>query len=129
MSLQMTDKVQLLERARAEVRSFAHKNGTVTADDVDKALRVALGPSAGSIFKGSDFHFTGKRITSKLPSSHGRELKVWMLTVAGEKRVTAATVPATRQAQNRLTPVPAPPKIQEAKHVPFKHTPLPSWLS
>ena len=122
----------LLNQAREHARRVADTKGTVTADDIDKSVREALGPAAGSIFKGDDFQFTGQRVTSTLPSNHARELKVWQLTERGKQRVafaansrvaTAATPVSTRQAENRLTRPPVSPVTTEVSHAA-----LPSWL-
>jgi hypothetical protein len=120
-------RAQLLDQARECARRTADNKGSVTADDIDESVRVALGPAAGSIFKGGDFVFTGKRVTSTLPSNHSRELKVWKLTEKGRRRVTAASASpqtlATRQTENRLSRPPVTPEITEVTHAP-----LPSWL-
>jgi hypothetical protein len=114
----------LLDQAREHARRVAGTKGTVTADDIDKSVREALGPAAGSIFKGGDFQFTGQRVTSKLPSNHARELKVWQLTQRGKQRVTAPATPVnTRQAEGRLNRPPVTPEVTEVSHAP-----LPSWL-
>lgn len=42
-------------------------------------LNIPKGPHWGSIFKGSEWQFTGDRINSRLPSNHRREIKVWRL--------------------------------------------------
>lgn len=114
----------LLDQAREHARRVAGTKGTVTADDIDKSVREALGPAAGSIFKGGDFQFTGQRVTSKLPSNHARELKVWQLTQRGKQRVTTPATPvSTRQAEDRLTRPTVTPEVTEVSHAP-----LPSWL-
>ena len=55
---------------------------TVTADDVNAALiRIgiteSLGNAAGSLFRGSEWQFTGERIKSARKTNHAREIKVW----------------------------------------------------
>jgi hypothetical protein len=55
---------------------------TLTADDVGRVMWQrhdvdGLGPIGGSIFKGSDWVFTGQRIKSVRKRNHARELKVW----------------------------------------------------
>ena len=60
-------------------------NGTCNADQVGKRMAMmehsidALGPAAGSIFKGGGWEFTGDRVKSQRVSNHSRELKVWRL--------------------------------------------------
>jgi hypothetical protein len=72
---------ELLRIARTIAKEIAVSQGTVTADDV--AVEMAsrklgnLGATAGSLFRGNDFVWTGLRVMSKQVNNHGRELKVW----------------------------------------------------
>lgn len=119
---------QTLERARQIALTAAHKNGgTVTADDIPEDFRVALGPAAGSVFKTSDFEFTGKRVNSTLKSNHAREIKVWQLTPTGAEKVRkqAEKVASHKQAEDRIHRQPVAPEIVDVASQP---TPLPSWL-
>ena len=118
MKLAVTNKRETLERARITAMVFALKNGKVTADDLGSTLRIALGPATGSVFKTADFEFTGYRITSKRPSNHARELKVWRLTTTGTEKVEKwlRKEKQPTQAEDRINRTP-----------PIK-TPLPSWL-
>lgn len=61
-------------------------DGTCHMDQVRQRLPegVELGPAAGSVFKGSEWEFTGLRVRSLLQSNHARELKVWRL-IAGNR--------------------------------------------
>ena len=52
-----------------------HKRGGPTPEE----LAAELGPASGSVFKGSDWEFTGERRKTKRRKSHARELKVWRL--------------------------------------------------
>jgi len=80
MTNESTDaRTALLEQARNLAIDVATARGVVTADDIPSCMRKELGPTAGSIFKSSEFHFTGNRIKSALPANHARELKVWAL--------------------------------------------------
>jgi hypothetical protein len=81
-ALAAANRGQALERARAMARSIASErlSREVTADDVARALpTVHLGPAAGSLFRGSEWEFTGRRVRSEQVLNHSRELKVWRL--------------------------------------------------
>ena len=74
----------LLEHARHVAKQIAmlRESRTVSADDVGKAfaregITESLGNSAGSLFKGRQWEFTGERIKSTRKSNHSREIKVW----------------------------------------------------
>ena len=74
----------LLDRARHVAKQIAmlRDSRTVSADDVFKALAEegiteSLGNAAGSLFRGSEWEFTGERIKSRRISNHAREIKVW----------------------------------------------------
>lgn len=75
--------VDLLEQARDIARRLARENGTVTADDVGRALgdngSSSLGPAAGSLFRGREWTWTGQWAPSKRRTNHGRMLRVWRL--------------------------------------------------
>ena len=74
----------LLEHARHVAKQIAmlRESRTVSADDVGKAferegITESLGNSAGSLFKGKEWEFTGQRIKSTRKTNHSREIKVW----------------------------------------------------
>jgi hypothetical protein len=58
-------------------------NGECTADDVQRVLIEqgisphALGNAAGSLFRGGDWEWTGRRVKSARVHAHANELKVW----------------------------------------------------
>ncbi len=75
-----------LELGRAYCRKAAlSRSGslTATADDAALGFQLAglppdlLGNAAGSLFKGSEWEFTGKWVPSARTSNHGRYLRVW----------------------------------------------------
>ena len=73
-----------LELARSIARRLARENGETNADAVGAILFnqhgiKSLGPAAGSVFKGNEWVFTGKRVQSTRVKNHARELKVWRL--------------------------------------------------
>jgi len=75
-----------LETAREIARRIARSRGVVTADDVGRILKKywnidSLGPAAGSIFKGSEWQWTGEFRKSSRVTNHGRLLRVWRLNV------------------------------------------------
>ena len=65
--------------------AMAREMREVHADNVYREMKrrgipfEGLGPAAGSIFKGRDWVFTGKRIKSARISNHARDIKVWRL--------------------------------------------------
>lgn len=71
----------LLDRARSYARSLGR--GSVTADDVSEWLEQQglpdLGPAAGSLFRGSEWEFTGRFVQSTRKTNHARLLRVWRL--------------------------------------------------
>lgn len=90
MELAATKRAALLNEAREAARliALAHKRRECTADDVGQwfeslptpvDIAKELGPSMGSLFKGREWEFTGKRVRSSRVSNHARELKVWRL--------------------------------------------------
>jgi hypothetical protein len=117
MTTATQDRTELLTRARQIALTAAHQNGTVTADDVAAKIGEPLGPVAGSIFRTSDFEFTGKRVRSVQPNNHGRELRVWKLTATGAAKVQ-------KQADKVQKHAPVSPV---GKQTPAS-TPLPGWL-
>ena len=77
-------KIKLLDIARHYARAIAlqHPEHEVNADDVSmrmikEGITEKLGAASGSMFKGKEWEFTGKRIKSKRISNHSREIKVW----------------------------------------------------
>ena len=75
-----------LEEAREIARRIALKtpDRCVSADDVGRELKrlglpFSLGPATGSLFRGKEWEFTGRRIKSRRTSNHAREIKVWRL--------------------------------------------------
>lgn len=57
---------------------------TTDSDEVcgkleELGLQSNLGPAAGSIFKTSDWEFTGQRRRSHRITNHAREIKIWRL--------------------------------------------------
>jgi len=92
MSLAASNRSNLLGFARKVARDIAllRPDRTASADDVGRALRrqgitQSLGNAAGSLFRGREWIFTGKRIKSKRVSNHAREIKVWRLREDQEK--------------------------------------------
>lgn len=80
-----TVDVDLMRIAKEIAVSIAQNNGgECNADMVGQELHRRglphnLGHAAGSLFKGSRWEFTGKRIRSSRKKNHGREIKVWRL--------------------------------------------------
>ncbi len=77
---------QLLEKAREVAKELATKdaNRETTSDEVSQELSRrgfpdCLGPAAGSIFKTTDWEFSGKFINSTRVTNHSRLLRVWRL--------------------------------------------------
>ena len=84
MASAAANKHDLLKHARHVAKQIAmlRDSRTVTADDVSRAfaregITDSLGNAAGSIFRGSDWEFTGERINSQRKTNHSREIKVW----------------------------------------------------
>lgn len=76
------NNVSDLLKARQIAIRLCAEHGEVNADDVGRLMKkeygvASLGPSAGSLFKGGQFEFTGKRVISHRSKNHGREIKVW----------------------------------------------------
>lgn len=80
-------KFSLLEFTRKGLREIARSrpDRTVTADDaaqylVSKGISVhALGSAAGSLFRGSEWEFTGDLVKSQRVHAHSNLLRVWRL--------------------------------------------------
>tara|TARA_R110000824_G_scaffold162525_1_gene338214 strand:- start:344 stop:694 length:351 start_codon:yes stop_codon:yes gene_type:complete len=78
----------LLQEARDIARACARysDDGCATADDVARVFAQRdldyslLGNAAGSIFKGSQWLFTGEYMKSTRASAHARDIKVWRLS-------------------------------------------------
>ena len=73
-----------IDVARRVARSFAKRNGTVTADDVREYLyAVDVRPNHhnawGAVFKGSEWEWTGGYHRSAAPSRHGNMQRIWRL--------------------------------------------------
>jgi hypothetical protein len=86
-------KGELLERAREIARDVGEAKEFVTADDVQRQLikeghhPFALGNAAGSIFRGSEWEFTGRMVKSARISNHGHQNMVWRLKEEKHERV------------------------------------------
>lgn len=80
-------RAELLDAARSIARRLAIQSPqrVTNADAVGREWKRLgypdLGPAAGSIFKGKEWKFTGRRIRSSRVSNHARELKVWELQI------------------------------------------------
>lgn len=63
--------------------ALSRPDRTCTADDVQRALAergvslFALGNSAGALFVGGDWRWTGGRVKSERRHAHANEIKVW----------------------------------------------------
>lgn len=85
MSRAANAKRELLEIAKRLAREIARQAGTCNMDQVNQRLLSEghdcndLGNAAGSVFKGSEWVFTGQRIKSSKVAAHAREIKVWRL--------------------------------------------------
>ena len=84
MELATIPRKEQLEIARTVAAEIATRRITrcVTADDVGRVLQdrygiESLGPAAGSIFKTSDWAWTGQYLKSKRVSNHSRMLREW----------------------------------------------------
>lgn len=71
-----------LDLAREIAATLGRRCGEVDADMVGRILKAqhgieSLGPAAGSIFRGKEWEFTGRRKLSARKTNHARELKVW----------------------------------------------------
>ena len=82
-----------LEWARDLAREIARGRADreVTADDVGRELKrhgldsTFLGAGAGSLFKGSEWEWTGRRVNSMRMKNHAREIRVWRWVGAQNK--------------------------------------------
>lgn len=86
MEAAANSRQELLETARGVARNLAllSPNRETNIDEVGvklyEVLKIkSLGPAAGSVFKGEEWQFTGKRIKSKRKKNHAREIKIWRL--------------------------------------------------
>ena len=84
MEIAAHNRGELLEIARqiAVDIALSHPCRECHADAVGREMRdrgypTELGPAAGSIFKGGDWEFTGRRKKSARVTNHSRELKIW----------------------------------------------------
>ncbi len=74
-----------LDLARAVAKRIALRtDGTCHADQVGEILKSeydidSLGPAAGSIFKGTDWKFSGDFVKSSRTTNHSRLLRIWRL--------------------------------------------------
>lgn len=75
----------VFEEAKIRAVAIAGHCGTVTIDDVMQEMeRVGfdigiIGPSAGAVFKGPQWEFTGQWVKSRRTSNHCRSIRVWRL--------------------------------------------------
>lgn len=78
-------KADLLSIARQVAIELANQFGEITADDVQAELqRLGYGPhdlgnAAGSLFRGGEWEWTGRRRKSVRVCAHANELKCWRL--------------------------------------------------
>ena len=78
-------KKSLLEYARRVAETLPAAREGITADDVVAQLVAegvdmhALGNSAGALFAGKRWQWTGERRKSRREQAHANELKVWRL--------------------------------------------------
>lgn len=82
MSLAAVGRKQRLTLAREIAATLGRRCGEVDADMVGRILKAqhgieSLGPAAGSIFRGKNWEFTGRRKLSARKTNHAREIKVW----------------------------------------------------
>ena len=83
MQVAASNKAALLDYARKLAAEHPLARLGITMDDVVESLVDAgksahcLGGSAGSLFKGRAWVFTGERRRSTRVNNHARELKVW----------------------------------------------------
>jgi hypothetical protein len=85
MALAAASREAILEVARERARFVAREHGEVSMDDVAAALVVSgydpadLGNAAGSVFRGSEWVWTGRFVRSSRVASHSNLLRVWRL--------------------------------------------------
>ena len=82
MAMAANNHMTNLEIGKDVARQLGRKNGEAHADQVGKILKIeydikSLAPAAGSLFKGDEWQFTGRRHMSTRKTNHGRELKIW----------------------------------------------------
>jgi hypothetical protein len=75
----------IVAREIAERLATENTNREITADEVQAVLIMRgyqpLGASAGSLFKGKKWEFTGRWQASARTTNHKRQNRVWRLTV------------------------------------------------
>jgi hypothetical protein len=87
MRVAAMSRTELLRLARECAVKHAMLHGDCTADDVQRVMSERydidsaklLGPASGSLFKGSQWRFTGEYRKSTQVRNHAREQKVWVL--------------------------------------------------
>lgn len=79
MAAAATAEHERLDLARLYARLHAEEHGTVTADDVQMNFSEPFGASAGSLFRGPEWEFTGQWVKSRRVSNHARAIRVWRL--------------------------------------------------
>lgn len=83
LTLAEIHRSSLLMTARSAARLIARSKGSVTIDDVVEAMAERghglLGNASGSVFKGSEWEFTGQWVKSARVSNHARMNRVWKL--------------------------------------------------
>lgn len=84
MARAATNRNVLLDKAREIARELARRDGETHSDAVSQELMQrgypdCLGPAAGSIFKTSEWVFTGRFVNSARITNHSRLLRVWAL--------------------------------------------------
>ncbi len=78
----------LLEKARIAAREIALERGEVTSDDVFQRMYLRgehpelLGNAAGSVFRGSEWNWTGKVVPSERINARCRLIRIWRLRSA-----------------------------------------------
>ena len=87
MDLAADNVKEPLELARAIAKEIAllHPDRCTNADEVGASLEArygigSLGPAAGSLFKTSEWRWSGRFIKSTRITNHGRLLRVWQYT-------------------------------------------------
>lgn len=94
MEIAAGKKGALLAFAREGAKRVAlgRESREVTADDVQQYLvdngldEGCLGNAAGSVFRGSDWTFTGRTQLSKRKAAHRRIIRVWKYVGPSEQR-------------------------------------------
>lgn len=78
---------ELAELYRRRVNAGASTSAWVCADDARRimsrlGMRLANNNRLGALFTTKDWEWTGHRIKSETPGSHGNEIKAWKLRAA-----------------------------------------------